>query len=521
MESLTTMQIVLLLGFAGCLARRIALYAVARTDPNSETINAQTCIFQALTNLGFILGYVYVSEHTSLFARAPRLFHMPTYLISHVVFYGAVLLYPLKSVIVRNVKGTMRDLRGGGGTTERADEHELQALASGDSYDKSSPPTSSDQPAAVAKFEVPMGRAQTEEWKGWMQFEFVAYHIFAASSTYNSIRCYVSAYVWLTGFGNFTFFVSKGDYSAMRVGKMLWRLLFFCALLCLVTNNNIFLYYIVPLHTFYFLVTYVVCGVWRAGNSSHHVLIAKLAILAAAIYALWDGAPAGFDALFGTLFPLLGINPTWVYEWHFRTYLDHYSAVLGMCFAFKFPNYVQWVKDVEAKAYGTQLLLKSLVWLFLSAALIVWGVFVFSKPKYEYNSYAPPFPATSSQDLPSRICAGTRSPQVPSVLHGDPDPLHDLHAEPHAVAAHPLVRPAFGDGQDHARDLPAPGTSSPSSAARVPLSTLEYLARPTSTGSCPNTRTTPPLIGPTLRRPPPTAVLTVSADRRAPSTRRA
>jgi hypothetical protein len=53
------------------------------------------------------------------------------------------------------------------------------------------------------------------------------------------------------------------------------------------------------------------------------------------------------------------------------------------------------------------------------------------------------------------------------------------------------------------------------------LSTLEYLARPTSTGSCPNTRTTPPLIGPTLRRPPPTAVLTVSADRRAPSTRRA
>jgi hypothetical protein len=395
MESLTTMQIALLLGFAGCLARRMALHAFVRRDPTSETLTAQSRIFQALTNLGFILGYVYVSEHTELFSRAPRLFHMPTYLISHVVFYGAVLLYPLKSKIARTVKGTMRDLRSGvrsgGGTRESGEEHELQALATEDgNCDKSSPPTST-SPAPAAKFEVPMNRAQTEEWKGWMQFEFVAYHIFAASSTYNSIRCYVSAYVWLTGFGNFTFFVSKGDYGAMRVGKMLWRLLFFCFLLCLVTNNNIFLYYIVPLHTFYFLVTYVVCGCYRAGNGSNSVLLAKLAILAAAIYALWDAVPATFDALFGFLFPLLGINPTWVYEWHFRTYLDHFSAVLGMCFAFKFPNYVQWVKDVEALPYGTQLLLKSLVWLFLAAALIAWGVLVFSKSKYEYNSYHPYF----------------------------------------------------------------------------------------------------------------------------------
>ena len=36
----------------------------------------------------------------------------------------------------------------------------------------------------------------------------------------------ITCYVWMTGFGNFSFFYLKGDYSSVRVMQMLWRLNF-------------------------------------------------------------------------------------------------------------------------------------------------------------------------------------------------------------------------------------------------------------------------------------------------------
>ena len=47
----------------------------------------------------------------------------------------------------------------------------------------------------------PLNRRQTNEWKGWMQVAFVMYH-YAHADNFRSIRVFVSAYVWMTGFGN-------------------------------------------------------------------------------------------------------------------------------------------------------------------------------------------------------------------------------------------------------------------------------------------------------------------------------
>lgn len=41
-----------------------------------------------------------------------------------------------------------------------------------------------------------LSRAQTEEWKGWMQWAFVMYHYYRVYYVYNEIRVFVSAYVW-------------------------------------------------------------------------------------------------------------------------------------------------------------------------------------------------------------------------------------------------------------------------------------------------------------------------------------
>ena len=44
-----------------------------------------------------------------------------------------------------------------------------------------------------------LGREQTEEWKGWMQFIFLLYHYFHAEEVYNSVRVMITCYVWMTG----------------------------------------------------------------------------------------------------------------------------------------------------------------------------------------------------------------------------------------------------------------------------------------------------------------------------------
>ena len=84
---------------------------------------------------------------------------------------------------------------------------------------------------------------------GWMQFMFLLYHYYHAEDVYNAIRIMITCYVWMTGFGNFSFFYMKRDFGLVRVLQMLWRLNFLVAMLCLVMGNTYILYYICLLHT--------------------------------------------------------------------------------------------------------------------------------------------------------------------------------------------------------------------------------------------------------------------------------
>ena len=48
----------------------------------------------------------------------------------------------------------------------------------------------------------------------------------SAAFRYNAIRVMITCYVWMTGFGNFSFFYIKRDFSAVRLLQMMWRLNF-------------------------------------------------------------------------------------------------------------------------------------------------------------------------------------------------------------------------------------------------------------------------------------------------------
>lgn len=68
----------------------------------------------------------------------------------------------------------------------------------------------------VSRGPVALNRQQTEEWKGWMQVLFLLYHYYAAKEIYNAIRVFIAAYVWMTGYGNFSYYYKTSDYGLGR-----------------------------------------------------------------------------------------------------------------------------------------------------------------------------------------------------------------------------------------------------------------------------------------------------------------
>eukprot|EP00597_Dinobryon_sp_UTEXLB2267_P008814 CAMPEP_0170084900 /NCGR_PEP_ID=MMETSP0019_2-20121128/19944_1 /TAXON_ID=98059 /ORGANISM="Dinobryon sp., Strain UTEXLB2267" /LENGTH=942 /DNA_ID=CAMNT_0010301145 /DNA_START=80 /DNA_END=2908 /DNA_ORIENTATION=+ len=225
-----------------------------------------------------------------------------------------------------------------------------------------------------------LGREQTEEWKGWMQFIFLLYHYFHAEEVYNSVRVMITCYVWMTGFGNFSFFYIKQDFGWLRVAQMMWRLNFSVLLLMWAHGNTYILYYICPMHTFYFLMVYATMYVFSSVNNSKWGIRVKLMLVGILIYIVWDINGGIFDFLFAWLGTdkVVGANNGSVWEYYFRTSLDHWSSFLGMIFALNFPLAEQYF----VKAKGLPLYISSVV---MAIATVWWLVTCYSQEKLAYN----------------------------------------------------------------------------------------------------------------------------------------
>ncbi|GJN31290.1 hypothetical protein PR202_gb19672 [Eleusine coracana subsp. coracana] len=49
---------------------------------------------------------------------------------------------------------------------------------------------------------------------------FLMYHYFNAKEIYNAIRVFIAAYVWMTGFGNFSYYYVRKDFSLARFAQI-------------------------------------------------------------------------------------------------------------------------------------------------------------------------------------------------------------------------------------------------------------------------------------------------------------
>ena len=87
---------------------------------------------------------------------------------------------------------------------------------------------------------------------------------------------------------HFSFFYVRRDFGVVRIIQMLWRLNFLVVFLCLTMGNSYILYYICPLHTFYFLFVYVTMRVRKDVNHTRLGIRFKLILASVFLYMLYD-----------------------------------------------------------------------------------------------------------------------------------------------------------------------------------------------------------------------------------------
>mmetsp|Transcript_42466 Transcript_42466/g.51507 ORF Transcript_42466/g.51507 Transcript_42466/m.51507 type:complete len:515 (-) Transcript_42466:445-1989(-) len=249
--------------------------------------------------------------------------------------------------------------------------------------------------SVMKDYAPPLHREQTEEWKGWMQVMFLLYHYFNAGEMYNAIRLFIAAYVWMTGFGNFSYYYIRKDFTIGRFAHMMWRLNFFVLFACITLNNSYVLYYICPMHTIFTLFIYAALGIMSHHNETNTGVAVKFSLCILLVVFIWE-VPGVFKTIFTPLKFLIGyVDPRKpdsdpLHEWFFRSGLDRYVWIYGMLCAYLHPTYERCLKALDEMSNATHRnVIRGIIFAVCLVAGTAYYQHIFILPKFEYNAVHP------------------------------------------------------------------------------------------------------------------------------------
>lgn len=196
-----------------------------------------------------------------------------------------------------------------------------------------------------SRFTKVLHRDQTDEWKGWMQLVILIYHLTGADGItpiYMQIKVLISAYIFLSGYGHFSYMWHTGNAGLTRFLQILFRLNFMTIVLCLCMNRPYQFYYFVPLISFWYVIIYLVLALPPQITSAsvennpykYFYLVLKIVCLLIVITVFYM-SEVFFERIFVTR-PWKALFVTTdddIHEWWYRWKLDRYSITYGMIYA--------------------------------------------------------------------------------------------------------------------------------------------------------------------------------------------